>query len=78
MQVPSFGKELTSHSIGRDDNLSLLIMLQEVPQPSSMVAMPVGNKNIVNIAEVYIKLLCVSDKHITRSSIKQDLVPLRC
>ena len=43
-----------------------------------MVAMPVGNKNIVNIAEVYIKLLCVSDKHITRSSIKQDLVPLRC
>ena len=41
-----------------------------------MVAMPVRNENIVNIAEIYAQLLCVSYKHVTRSCIKQDLVPL--
>ena len=27
VQISSFGKEMTTHGIGRDDNLSLLIML---------------------------------------------------
>ena len=31
MQIPSLGKEMTAHGIGRDDNLSLLILLHEVP-----------------------------------------------
>ncbi len=31
MQIASFRKELSAHRIWRDDNLSLLIMLQEVP-----------------------------------------------
>ena len=31
MQIPTFGKELTAHGIGRDNNLSLLIMLHEIP-----------------------------------------------
>ena len=30
MQITSLGKELAAHSIGRDDNFSLLIMLHEV------------------------------------------------
>ena len=41
-----------------------------------MVAMPMRNKNIVNIAEIYAQLLCVSYIHVTRSCIKQNLVPL--
>ena len=43
-----------------------------------MVTMPVRNENIVNIAEVYVQQLCISDKQITCSSIKQNLVSLRC
>ena len=31
MQIPSFRKELSAHGIWRDDNLSLLILFQEVP-----------------------------------------------
>ena len=30
MQIPSFGKEITVHGIWRDDNLSLMIMLQKL------------------------------------------------
>ena len=43
-----------------------------------MVAMSVRNENVVHITEIYVQQLCVSDKHITCSSIKQDLVLLRC
>ena len=78
MQIASFGKEMTVHGIGRDDNLCTFIDTQEMLQASSMVAMSVRNKNIINIAEVYTQQLCVSNKHITRSSIKQDFVSLRC
>ena len=31
MQITSFRKERTTHSIRRDDNLSFLILLQEIP-----------------------------------------------
>ena len=41
-----------------------------------MVAMPMRNENIVHIAEIYTQLLCIFYKHVTRSCIKQDLVPL--
>ena len=30
MQIPLFGKELTSHSIGRDDDFCLLVLLQKI------------------------------------------------
>ena len=78
MQIPPLGKELTAHGIRRDDDLSLLILLQEVPQASCMIAMPMRNENIVHIAEIDAQLLCISEKHITRSRIKQNLVLLRC
>ncbi len=39
-----------------------------------MVTMPVRNENIIHITEIYVQQLCVSDKHITRTCIKQDLV----
>ncbi len=42
-----------------------------------MVAVSMRNENIVNIAEVYPQLLCISDKHIACSSVKQNLVLLR-
>ena len=42
-----------------------------------MIAMSVRNENIVHIAEIYTQLLCISDKHIACSSIKQNLVLLR-
>ena len=76
MQVPSLRKELSAHGIWRDDNLSLLIMFNEVPQAASMIAVSVRNEDIAHIAEIYAQLLCVSDKHIACSSVKQDLVPL--
>ena len=41
-----------------------------------MVAMSVRNENIIHIAKIYAQQLCVSDKHITCSRIKQDSVPL--
>ena len=41
-----------------------------------MVAVSVRNEDIVYIAEIYAQLLCVSDKHIACTSVKQDLVPL--
>jgi hypothetical protein len=77
MQIPSLRKELTTHGIGRDDNLGFLIMLQEVSQAACMVAMSMRNENVVHIAEIYAQQLCVSDKHVTRSSIKQNRVPIR-
>ena len=46
-------------------------------QTSGMVTMSVRNENIVHIAEVYAQLLCILDKNVTRSSIKQNLIPLR-
>ena len=42
-----------------------------------MVAMPVGDKNIVYGAEVNSQPLCVSDEHIAGSRIEQDMVTLR-
>ena len=42
-----------------------------------MVAMPMRNENIVHIAEIYPQLLCISDKHIACSCVKQDLLTLR-
>ena len=43
-----------------------------------MVAMSVRNENIIHITKIYTQQLCISDKQITCSSIKQDIVPLRC
>jgi hypothetical protein len=76
MQIASFGKEMTVHGIGRDDNLCTFIDTQEMLQASGMIAMTVGNENIINIDEVYTQQLCVSNKHVTRSSVKQYLVLL--
>ncbi len=76
MQISSFGKELSAHGIGRDDNLCTFIDTQEMLQASGMIAMTVGNENIINIDEVYTQQLCVSNKHVTRSSVKQYLVLL--
>ena len=76
MQISPFGEELTVYRIGRDDNPRLLITFKQIMQTACMVAMPMRNENIVNCAEVYAQLLCILDKHITCSSIKQNLVPL--
>ncbi len=78
MQIPSFGKEPTAHGVGRNDDLSFLMMLQEISQAACMIAMPMRNENIVHITEIYAQQLCVLDKHVTRSCIKQDLVLIRC
>ena len=42
-----------------------------------MVAMTVRNENVVNGTEVYAQQLCIFDKHVTCSSIKQNPIPLR-
>ena len=39
-----------------------------------MITMAVRNENIVHIAEVYAQHFRISDKHITCSSIKQNLM----
>ena len=36
------------------------------------------NENVVHITKIYTQQLCILDKHFTCSSIKQNLVPLRC
>ena len=41
-----------------------------------MVTMSVRNENIIHITKIYTQQLCILDKHITCSSIRQDLVPL--
>ena len=46
-------------------------------QASGMVTMPVGDKDIVNGAEVNPQPLRVSDQHITGSRIEQDAMALR-
>ena len=76
MQISPFGIKLTAYRIGRDDNSRLLITFKQITQTACMVTMPMRNENIVHIAEIYAQQLCVSDKHITCSCIKQDLVPL--
>ncbi len=43
-----------------------------------MITMSVRNENIIHITKIYTQQLCISDKQITSSSIKQDIVPLRC
>ena len=42
-----------------------------------MVTMSVRNENIVHIVKIYAQQLCVSDKHVACSSIKQDIMLLR-
>ena len=76
MQISPFGIKLTAYRIGRDDNSRLLITFKQITQTACMVTMPMRNENIVHIAEIYAQQLCVSDKHIACSSVKQDLVPL--
>ena len=59
MQIPSLRKEPTAYSIRRDDDFSLLIMFQEVPQAACMVTMPMRYENIVNITDIYAQQLCI-------------------
>ena len=42
-----------------------------------MVAMPMRNENIIDIAEIYAQQLCISDKYVACSSVKQNLILLR-
>ena len=74
MQITSFGKEFSAHGIRRNDDFSLLITFKKVSQASCMVAMPMRNENIVHVAYVHAQQLCILDKHVTCSGIKQDLV----
>ena len=78
MQIPPLRKELPTHSIGRDDDFCLLIMLQEVPQATCMVAMPMRNENIIDIAEIDAQTLCISNQHIACPRIKQELMMVGC
>ena len=41
-----------------------------------MITMPVRNENRVHIVEIYAQQLSIPNKHITRSCVKQNLVPL--
>ena len=41
-----------------------------------MITMSVRNENIVHITEIYAQQLSIPNKHITRSCVKQNLVPL--
>ena len=53
MQMTSFGEELATQGIGRDDDFCLLVDGHEMLQASGMVAMSVRDEHIVNLAEVY-------------------------
>ena len=52
VKIPSLGIELPFDGIGRDDNLSLTIMFNKIPQPSRMVAVPMRDKYIIHHTEV--------------------------
>jgi len=77
MEIPALGKEPASHSLWRDDNLSLLIMCNEMLQASCMVAVAMRDKHIVHRTEVDTHLLGVADKHVTRSCVQQDAMLIR-
>ena len=53
MQMTSLGEELATQGIGRDDDFCLLVDGHEMLQASGMVAMPVRDEHIVNLAEVF-------------------------
>ena len=70
MEIPPLRKELSTLSIWRNNNLSTFVDTQEVLQPSSMVAMPMRDKHIVNRTEVDAYQLCIAYKNITGPRVK--------
>ena len=77
MKIPSLGKELTTHCIGRDEYLELSITFNKILQASCMVAVAMRDKYIVHRTEVNTHLLGIADKDITCSCVQQEVILLR-
>ena len=74
MQIASLGKEPPADGIGRNKDLRPVVYLQQMLQTSCVVAMAMGDKDIVNGAEVDAQPLGIADKHIGGSRIEQDAI----
>ena len=77
MQRKTLGEKLSTHGMGRHDDLRMVVDDHEMLQTSGVVAMAVGDKHIVNGTEVYSQSLCVTYKHAAGSRVEQDAVTLR-
>jgi hypothetical protein len=55
----------------------MIVNGHEMLQTSSMVAMTMRDKHIVNLTEVDSHLLGITNQHVTGSRIEQDTVALR-
>ncbi len=63
-----------SDGILRDDDSRPMVDVQEVGESSCMVAMPVREKQIVNVLQVNAQGLGIAQKNVTRSCVQQDAV----
>ena len=77
VQTVSFGVEFSAYCIRRDDDISFLTAFKDEAQSSRMIAMSVGDEDIVNAAEVYAQLSGIADEHVTGPRVEEDVVPLR-
>ena len=74
MQPFSAREILPSDGILRDDDLCPMVDVQKVSETSRMVAMPVREKQIVNVLQVNAQGLGIAQKNVTRSCVQQDAV----
>lgn len=74
MQPFSAREILPFDGILRNDDLCPMVDVQEVGESTGMVAVPVREKQIVNVLQVNAQGLGIAQKNVTRSCVQQDAV----
>ena len=77
MQVISPGIEHPVDSLRRNDDFRPLVDIHEMTESSGMVAVAVGNEDVIHRAKINAHPLGIKDEHITGPCIEQDAVALR-
>ena len=75
MQITSLREIFPADGLWRDNDLGCLVNVHEVTQATCMVTMTMGDKHVVNSAEVNAQSLCIAYKHVACPCIKQDFIP---
>ena len=77
MQVISPGIEHPVDSLQRNDDFRPLVDIHEMTESSGMVAVAVGDEDVIYRAKINAHPLGIKDEHITGPCIEQDAVALR-
>lgn len=77
VQGQTFGEKSSAHGMRGHNDFCMIVDGHEMFQTSGMVAVAVGDKHIVNGAEVDSHLLGIPNQQVAGSRVKQDTVALR-